>query len=116
VDSTTGTINTIAGGGMLDSNNVKATDAAIAPIAITIASDGGIFIMDLVRQGVVRIDAAGFMSLVAGDGVAGFSGDNGPAIGASLTYPQAMAFDRFGNLFIADSNNNRIRAIRGPLP
>ena len=57
-----------------------------------------------------RIDSDGVMRLVAG-GPEGFSGDGGPALGASLCQPWDIAFDRAGNLFIADTNNNRIRRV-----
>jgi hypothetical protein len=46
---------------------------------------------------------------VAGDGTAGFSGDGGPATGAELDFPNAVAVDGAGNLVIADSGNNRVR-------
>jgi hypothetical protein len=116
VDAATGVISTVAGGGTLQANGIPARDAAILPISL--AFDGRLFIMELFRQGINRIDQNGLMNLVVGNDSreAGFSGDNGPANAASLTYPAALAFDRFGNLFIADSNNNRVRAVRGPIP
>jgi DNA-binding beta-propeller fold protein YncE len=43
-------------------------------------------------------------------------GDNGPALSAFLYYPTDMAVDAAGNLYIADTDNDRIRAVRGPLP
>jgi hypothetical protein len=43
-------------------------------------------------------------------------GDNGPALGANFNYPYAVTSDAAGNIFIADSGNNRIRAVRGPVP
>ena len=43
-------------------------------------------------------------------------GDNGPAANAFLFYPTGVAVDKSGNLFIADTRNHRIRAIRGPIP
>jgi sugar lactone lactonase YvrE len=48
---------------------------------------------------------------IAGNGVSGFSGDGGPATNASLKNAQSFTFDTFGNLFIADGENNRIRKI-----
>ena len=114
VDSSTQIITTVAGGGVLRGNGGAATDVDILPISL--AFDGRLFIMELVRQAIVRIGVNNAIALVMGNGDAAFSGDNGPATAASLSYPAAMAFDRSGNLFIADSNNNRIRAIRGPIP
>ena len=48
---------------------------------------------------------------VAGDGTAGFTGDGGPATGAELDFPSAVAVDGAGNLVIADSGNNRVRVV-----
>ena len=53
----------------------------------------------------------GNISTVAGTGTAGFSGDNGPAISAQLDIPRRVAVDSFGNIYISDRNNNRIRKI-----
>src|SRR5205085_2512934 len=60
----------------------------------------------------VRVmDSSGKISTFAGSGVAGFSGDNGPAAAAQLHDPVGIAGDAFGNVFIADSSNNRIRKV-----
>jgi uncharacterized repeat protein (TIGR02543 family) len=63
---------------------------------------------------VVRIDSTGFLELIAGTGslgTTGPSGDGGPAISATLSYPVALAFDSSGNLYIADAGSNRIRMV-----
>src|SRR5579862_1713561 len=54
---------------------------------------------------------SGFISTVAGNGSAGFSGDGGPATGASLYNPVAVVVDPAGDVFIADASNNRVRKI-----
>ena len=53
----------------------------------------------------------GIISTVAGNGTAGFSGDGGPAVSAQLTSPSGVAVDSVGNIFIADTNNARIRKV-----
>jgi NHL repeat len=53
----------------------------------------------------------GFVTTVAGTGLLGFSGDNGPATSAELSVPRSSAIDTAGNLYIADSINNRIRRV-----
>jgi uncharacterized protein (TIGR03437 family) len=54
---------------------------------------------------------SGIITTVAGDGTFGYSGDDGPATSASLFYPEGVAADASGNLFIADTNNHRIRKV-----
>ncbi len=51
------------------------------------------------------------ITTVAGNGTAGYSGDNGPATSAQLIYPHGVAVDSAGNLYIADTNNYRIRKV-----
>lgn len=53
----------------------------------------------------------GTITTIAGTGTAGFSGDGGSATAAELGYPAGLAFDSAGNLYIADSSNNRVREI-----
>src|SRR4051794_27153250 len=60
---------------------------------------------------VFRMDSGGTMTLIAGNSRAGFSGDGGPAVSAQLNSPQGMALDSAGNLYIADSLNNRVRRV-----
>jgi uncharacterized protein (TIGR03437 family) len=57
------------------------------------------------------VTALGVISTLAGTGVAGSSGDNGPAVAAELNSPHGIALDSSGNLYIADSGNNAVREI-----
>jgi hypothetical protein len=59
---------------------------------------------------VVRLDTTGQVSLVAGNGIAGFSGDGGPAALAELSGPTGVV-DSAGNVYIEDAGNNRIRMV-----
>ncbi len=54
---------------------------------------------------------AGDITIVAGTGTAGYSGDEGPALNAELSFPRGMVMDGSGNLYIADSGNNRLRKV-----
>jgi sugar lactone lactonase YvrE len=77
---------------------------------LTTDSQNHIYFSD--TNNVVRmVDAAGIIHTVAGNSTQGFSGDGGPATAAQLSSPQGMAIDVNGNLYIADSSNNRIRKV-----
>lgn len=66
-----------------------------------------------IQNNCVRMIANGVVTTVAGTGIRGFSGDNGPATSAQLATPVAVAVDPGGNLYIADTNNYRIRKVSG---
>ena len=112
--SRTYTINTVAGGGL--PVNVPGTSAGIGRTSGGIAVDAGgnVFIVAQDYNIVLRLGAAsGELTLVAGNGTYGFSGDNGPATSAQLDYPAGVAVDSFGNIYIADAGNGRIREVSG---
>ena len=64
----------------------------------------------------MRWQPDGTASVVAGNGIDGYSGDGGAAVNASLANPSDVALDRFGNLYIADAGNNRIRKVTPTAP
>ncbi|RKT19090.1 NHL repeat-containing protein [Streptomyces sp. 1114.5] len=109
-----GTITTIAGTGSAAStgDNGPANKAQLNyPLAVTVDSTGILYVSDYNGHRVRRITADGRISTVAGTGVAGFSGDNGPANKAQLYYPRGLAVDGAGALYIADGSNHRIRKV-----
>jgi hypothetical protein len=57
------------------------------------------------------VSSSGTITTIAGNGTAGISGDGGPATGAALQNPQGIALDAAGNLYIADTSNQRIRRV-----
>jgi hypothetical protein len=69
-----------------------------------------LFIADLNNRRVRKVDAAGTITTVAGNGTSGFSGDKGPATSASLASPSGVGVNGSGDLFIADTANHRVRA------
>jgi uncharacterized protein (TIGR03437 family) len=75
------------------------------------SSTGEVFVADSGLQRILRVDPAGKVSVVAGDGVAGFAGDGAPALAARLAFPWDIALDLNGTLYIADLNNNRVRRL-----
>jgi trimeric autotransporter adhesin len=107
--SQTYTISTFAGGGL--PVNIPATSAGLDPIYfVTADRAGNLFFVD--QGSVLLLNATtGVLTLVAGIGTPGFSGDNGPATSAQLNYPCGVAVDSAGNLYIAELNNNRIRRV-----
>ena len=72
---------------------------------------GNLYVADDNNHRIRRIDTAGVVTTLAGTGVAGFSGDGGPARSAQLDHPRGVAVDRQGNVFVADSMNARIRMV-----
>jgi len=112
--NTSGIITTIAGNG----NCCFATDGGLADtstvIAIDIALDlaGNIYFSTWMDHRIRKISATtGIISTVAGTGVLGFSGDGGPATLATFNRTSGLAVDDTGNIYIADSYNNRVRKV-----
>src|SRR5262249_4276015 len=81
------------------------------PNSIAMDGAGNLFVADTDSQRIRKITPSGIVSTVAGNGSAGFAGDGGPATTAGLNYPAGGAVDDKGNLFIADTRNNRIRKV-----
>lgn len=105
-------ITTVAGGYYGDSGSAtSATFNTVADVA-AIPGGGGFFIVDGYNHRVRKVDAAGVITTVAGNGVSGYGGDGGPAVSASLAFPSAVAVDAAGaNLYIADQGNRRVRKV-----
>jgi sugar lactone lactonase YvrE len=81
------------------------------PHAVITDSGGNLYIADTYNHRIRKIDPAGIISTIAGTGSGSFGGDGGPAIRAQLFYPEGLALDSTGNIFVADSTNHRIRKI-----
>ncbi len=93
----------------------SATSASLNfPSGIAVDASGNIYISDWRNQRVRKIDSSGTITTLAGVGKAGFSGDGFSAGDAKLSYPFGVAVDTSGDIFIADSRNNRIRMVEGP--
>jgi sugar lactone lactonase YvrE len=107
-----GVIHAVAGTGQRG-NGADGQPAAAtkidSPYDVQVGPDGAVFIADSGNNRIRRIGPDGTMTTVAGTGIRGFTGDGGPAAQAELDYPSAIAFDADGDLWIADTYNNRIR-------
>jgi uncharacterized protein (TIGR03437 family) len=107
------TINTVAGTGVFaqSADGQIATASAIGqPSALATDSAGNIY-FNSVCQIRVLLKNTGNLNTVAGSGNCGYKVDSGPALTAQLQFPQGLAFDAAGTLYIADSCNNRIRRL-----
>ena len=83
------------------------------PTALATDSAGNLFFVESDTNRVRKIDPEGRVTTVAGSGLAGDSGDGGPATGALIGRIEGMAIDRSGNMYLADAANYRIRRIDG---
>ena len=109
-----GTITTVAGNGQAGySGDGRAATASSLnfPTDVFVDAEGNLTIADSFNHRVRRVNTAGVITTVAGNGEAGFSGDGGAAAEARLRNPSSVAMDAAGNLFISDVVNNRIRRI-----
>ncbi len=110
-----GSIQTVAGGGLMVAIGNTAVAAAntqlLEPRNVAVDPDGTLYISDFAAHSVYRVAPGGVLSVFAGNGNAGFGGDGSSAIAAQLKAPAGLASDGAGNVYIADSGNNRIRKV-----
>ena len=113
--TTTGVITTVAGtsvGGFNGDGRPGTSASLYFPTGVAVDHSGNLFIADSSNNKIRRLAAdTGIITTVAGNGWRGFSGDGGPAISAKLNGPMGVAVDGSGNLFIADTENTRIRKV-----
>ena len=110
-----GTITTIAGTGVAgySGDGSAAISAELdLPSAVAVDGSGNLYIADT-DNNVIREIKSGIITTVAGNGQQGYSGDGGAATSASLDTPSGVAVDASGNIFIADTHNQRIREVSG---
>lgn len=100
VDGASGVISVVAGGGLRNPTSV-AVDAA----------GNNLYVADSGNSVIRRVDRSGTMTVVAGTGVYGYSGDPGPATSARLGNNLSVRLDAAGNLYIADGGKNVVRQV-----
>ncbi len=114
VDAATGLITTVAGSGMpgYGGDGGPAVKAQLYyPYGVAVDGAGDLYIADFYNQRIRKVDPSGIITTVAGNGMPGYAGDNGPATSARLYYPNGVAVDSTGSLYIADTNNFRVRKV-----
>ena len=108
-------ISTVAGNGTagFSGDNMAAISASLnSPYSVDLDDQGNLYILDSDNHRVRKMDrTTGIITTIAGNGVAGYSGDGGLATSASLDTPVDMALDEDGNIYISDRRNHRIRKV-----
>jgi gliding motility-associated-like protein len=114
IDGITHIITTIAGVGEygFSGDGGPATNARIqSAYGMCVDKFDNIYFTDHGGHRVRKINPAGIISTIAGNGNYGFSGDGGPAVQATLSNPRGLCADANGNIYICDSDNSRIRKV-----
>ncbi|HAO79346.1 MAG TPA: hypothetical protein DCQ92_10275 [Verrucomicrobia subdivision 3 bacterium] len=112
--STNGVMTTVAGTGVpsFSGDGGAATNARIySPEGVALDASGNLYIADTGNNRIRKVDTNGIITTVAGKSSLGFSGDGGAATNATLYNPYGIMVDTNGNLFIADTGNNRVRKV-----
>ncbi len=110
-----GPVTTAAGNGSLSwsGDGAAATSAQLgSPYAVTFDPSGNEYVADNQDNVIRKVDLDGNITTVAGNGIAGFAGDGGPANVAELNDPRGLAADQAGNVYISDTGNQRVRELR----
>src|SRR5712692_1432479 len=110
-----GVITTVAGTDWtFPTSSLRAVNAPLGTLfGVAFDAAGNAYVADDGNDVVMRIAVDGTLTVVAGNGIRGFSGDGGPATSASLNAPFGAAVDTAGNLYFSDGLNQRVRKVSG---
>jgi uncharacterized protein (TIGR03437 family) len=114
VSAASGIISTVAGTGQagVSGDGVAAVSAALnTPRGLAVDDNGNIFIADTGNNLIRQVMPDGTIYTIAGQAAGGFAGDGGMALPALLDAPAGIVEDGSGNLYFADSGNNRVRLL-----
>ena len=115
VSASTGLISTVAGNGTQGYNGdgIAATSAELdLPVGVAVDGAGNIYIADFGNNRIRKVSAStGLISTVAGNGTQGYNGDGIAATSAELNYPVNVAVDDAENIYVGDTNNDRVRKV-----
>jgi sugar lactone lactonase YvrE len=112
--TTKNTITTFAGNGNCGygGDGGRPSAAMFSPItALVFDSQGNLLVVDSANCRIRKISPSGMITTIAGNGIFGYSGDEGPATQANLGAPRSIALDAVGNLYIADQSNYVVRLV-----
>jgi sugar lactone lactonase YvrE len=112
--NTAGIITTIAGNGVAgySGDDSAATLAKLdGPAGVAVDASGNVYIADDYNSRIRKVNTSGIITTIAGTGVNGYSGDNGPSTAAEINDPHGIAVDAIGNVYICDELNSRVRII-----
>src|SRR5581483_301300 len=107
-------ITTIAGNGFnsYSGDGGPATKAALDhPRAVSLDAAGNLYIADTLNSRIRVVTADGMINTIAGTGTLGSAGDGGPALQAQMFFPTAVRVNAAGNIYVADTQNSRIRLL-----
>jgi hypothetical protein len=79
--------------------------------AVCVDRYGRVFISDYYNSLIRKVDTTGIITTIAGNDTAGYGGDCGPATAGEIYYPQGVAVDKLGNVYVADYDNHRVRMV-----
>jgi hypothetical protein len=111
-----GTITTVAGSGPgapgYGGDGGAATSAQLSwPKDIAFDAQGNLYVADTGNSAIRKVSPLGVITTIAGNGLPGYSGDGGSGTNALLNQPSGLATDNAGNIYVADTNNYRVRMI-----
>jgi len=107
-------IRTIAGTGKPENNGDHGQGTAVNigdPFGVELATDGSLFICEVRNHRLWKLNSKSELSVVAGNGTKGYSGDGGPATKARLNEPYEVRFDTVGNIYFVEMQNHLIRKV-----
>ena len=108
---TSGNVTTLAGGTFGPTDGTGAAAQFRTPAGVAVDASGNVYVADTYNNKIRQITQAGVVSTYAGTGVDSFG--DGAALSAAFSYPRGLTLDASGNVYVADSGNNRIRKISG---
>ena len=92
-------------------DGLQATNSHISPFSVTNDDTGNLYVVDGVNARIIKVSMNGLVFTIAGNGIQGFSGDNGNATSAEIKTPEYVVLDNCNNIYIGDFGNKRIRKV-----